>query len=131
MDARLDPVGALGLRPGDAHVVRNAGGRVTDDVIRTLLVSAWMLGSRTVLVIHHTDCAMAGLRDEDLRARVREATGVDVGERPFLGFDDLDRGVEEDVSRLRSVEGLPPGVEIAGLVHDVGTGLLREVTPLA
>ena len=131
MDGRLDPVRALGLHWGDAHVLRNAGGRVTEDVIRSLLVSSWKLGTRAIVVIHHTGCGMEGLRDADLRGTIREATGVDVGDLPFLGSDDLDRGVEEDVARLRAVEGLPPGIRVEGLVYEVATGLLREVVPPA
>lgn len=127
MDARLDPLAFLGLGLGDAHVLRNAGGRATDDAIRSLIVSSHLLGTQTVLVVHHTDCGMLGLSDEEVRERVRQAVGTDPAGIDFLPFSDLDEGVREDVRRIRACPFLPADVAVWGLVYDVRTGALRPV----
>lgn len=127
MDARLDPARALGLELGDAHVIRNAGGRATEDVLRSLVVSSHLLGTREFAVIHHTDCGMATFTDEELRERIRRETGADAAGVDFLPFSDLDESVREDVRRIRSSPLLPQGVTVRGFVYDVRTGLLREV----
>jgi carbonic anhydrase len=127
MDARLDPARFLGLDLGDAHVVRNAGGRASDDAIRSLIISTWLLGTREVVVIHHTDCGMLTFRDQDLRARLERETGADASHLEFLPFPDLDQSVRDDVARVRSEKFLPPAVTVSGHVYDVGTGELREV----
>ncbi len=131
IDARLDPARMLGLEVGDAHVLRNAGGRVTDDVIRSAVISSWLLGTREFLVIHHTNCGMTLFTDDVLHGMIRDATGIDVGDDEYLSFSDVDESVREDVARLRDVKTLPEGVTVAGLVYDVGTGELREVEPAA
>lgn len=121
MDARLDLFRALGLEVGDAHLLRNAGGRATPDAIRSLVVSAHLLGTREVGVIHHTNCGLEGLTDEDIAARTGVA-GVE-----FLTFADVDQSVRDDVSRVRDCGHLPGGVVVWGAVYDVDTGKLTVV----
>jgi len=129
IDARLDPAAFLGLQLGDAHVIRNAGGRATDDAIRSLLISSWLLGTRQFLVIHHEDCGMTKFTDDVLVGMIRDATGEDVSDREFLAFSDLDRSVREDVETIRKLRTLPEGVSVSGFVYDVRSGALREVVP--
>ncbi len=130
IDARIDPARALGLEIGDAHVIRNAGGRATEDAIRSLLISSWLLGTREFLVIHHTDCGMTKFTDDVLVGVVKEATGQDVSDREFLSFSDLDQSVRDDVERIRAeAKVLPDGISVSGHVYDVRTGALREIVP--
>ena len=129
IDARIDPAKALGLDIGDAHVIRNAGGRASGDAVRSLTVSSWLLGTREFAVIHHTDCGMATFTDDVLRDKIRNEKGVDVGEADFLTFSDLDQSVRDDVEALRSLDSLPDDVSVSGHVYDVGTGEIREVVP--
>lgn len=126
MDARIVPHRLLGLQEGDAHVIRNAGGRVSDDAVRSLIVSSRLLGTRLVLVIQHTGCGMMGLDEDALREDLESETGAPV---PFdlLAFDDLEQSVRRDVERLRSEPHLAPGVRVHGFVYEVETGRLREV----
>jgi carbonic anhydrase len=126
MDCRLDLVAALGLERGDAHVLRNAGGVVTDDVIRSLAISQRRLGTREVFLVHHTECGMQTLSDEDFRDELREAAGV---EPPFAieSFSDLDADVRESVLRVRSSPFLPHRDAVRGFVYDVATHGLREI----
>ncbi len=126
MDARLDLPAALGLQPGEAHVIRNAGGVVTDDVIRSLAISQRLLGTRAVLLAHHTRCGMLGLDDAALRAELTRAAG---SEPPFAigGFADLDGSVRASLARVRSCAFLPHRDHVRGFVYDVDTHLLREV----
>ncbi len=130
IDARVDPARMLGLEIGDAHVIRNAGGRASDDAIRSLLISSWLLGTREYLVIHHTDCGMAKFTDDVLAGMIEEATGLDVSDQEFLTFSDVDQSVRDDVERIRSLKTLPDGVSVSGHVYDVRTGSLREVVPV-
>lgn len=127
MDARIDPFRALGLAEGDAHVLRNAGGRVTPDVIRSFVLSGALLGTREALVIHHTECGLAGRTNATLHQRLRDDWNLDASGIDFLPFTDLDESVREDVAALRASPLLPHLTAIAGLVFDVQTGLLREV----
>lgn len=129
IDARIDPAKVLGLEIGDAHVLRNAGGRASDDAIRSATISSWLLGTREYVVIHHTDCGMTMFTDDVLHAKIREATGADVSGDEYLSFPDLDQSVRDDVARLRDVKTLPEGVTVSGYVYDVRTGQLREVEP--
>jgi carbonic anhydrase len=129
IDARLDPAQMLGLEIGDAHVIRNAGGRVTEDAIRSAVISSWLLGTREFLVIHHTDCGMTKFTDDVLHGMIRDATGIDVSDQDYLAFTDLEQSVRDDVARLRDVKTLPEGVTVTGLVCDVRSGELREVDP--
>jgi carbonic anhydrase len=126
MDARLVPSRALGLEEGDAHVIRNAGGRARD-ALRSLIISQRLLGTREVAVIHHTDCGMLTFSNRDLREKVREDLGQDTGEVDFLPFRDLDESVREDVEFLLATQLLDPETVIRGFVYDVRDGRLREV----
>lgn len=126
MDARLDPAAAFGLEPGDAHVIRNAGGRASDDALRSLTVSAQLLGVETVLVVHHTSCGMAG-SEGSMREALASASGRDVGDLELLTFDDLEESVREDVARLRDWPLLPSTLDVRGFIFDVATGALEPV----
>ncbi len=127
MDARLSVEAALGLRTGDAHVIRNAGGVVTQDVLRSLVISHWLLGTREFLVINHTDCGMATFRDEELRERLRRETGADPAGLHFHAFADLEENVRRQVEVIRASPFIPRAIPIRGLVYEVETGRLREV----
>jgi carbonic anhydrase len=120
MDARIDVFAVLGLHLGESHVLRNAGGRVTEDVLRSLALSSHVLGVHTVVVVQHTRCGLAGVSDEELRAR----TGADLG---FFPIDDHRAALREDVQLLAGTPFLSPVQTIAGLVYDVETGLLDDV----
>jgi len=126
MDARLDTGALLGLEEGDAHVIRNAGGIVTEDVIRSLMISQHLLGTREVIVIRHTGCGMLTFTDAELEERVENETGV---KPPFPAgaFADLELGIRESLERIRSSPFLAHSESVRGFVYDVKTGLLREV----
>jgi carbonic anhydrase len=126
MDARILPSRALGLAEGDAHVIRNAGGRARD-ALRSIIISQRLLGTRELAVIHHTDCGMLTFSNSDLRAKVKEDLGQDTGEFDFLPFDDLDESIRQDVEFLQMTQLLNPDTLIRGFVYDVKTGKLREV----
>jgi carbonic anhydrase len=130
MDARIDIFRALGLRPGEVHMLRNAGGLVTDDVLRSLIVSQRLLGSVEVMVVMHTDCGLQGLRDADLAGSVTAETQVEV---PFAfgGFDDLETEVRRSVERVRSCPWLPSRDVVRGFVYDVTTARLHELPNVA
>jgi carbonic anhydrase len=125
MDARLDPARVLGLEEGDAHVIRNAGGRAAD-AIRSLIISQQLLGTREVVVIHHTDCGMLTFTDAQLRQKVRDELGAET-DTAFLSFSDVDQSVRDDVAAIRESRLLLKGVPVAGFVYDVKTGGLRQV----
>ncbi len=127
MDARLNVYGMLGLSEGDAHIVRNAGGVVTDDVIRSLLISQRLLGTREVVLIHHTDCGMLTFKDDDVKAAVHADTGL---RPPFAleAFADLDEDVRQSLARIKASPFVPDKSSVRGFVYDVATGKLREVT---
>jgi len=129
IDARVDPGRILGLDVGDAHVIRNAGGRATDDAIRSATISSWLLGTREFVVIHHTDCGMTKFTDDALHAMIREATGTDVSDEEYLSFADPEESLRDDVARLRGVKTFPDGVTVSGWIYDVGTGRITEVVP--
>jgi carbonic anhydrase len=126
MDARLNPYGMLGLAEGEAHVIRNAGGVVTDDVIRSLLISQRLLGTNEVMLIHHTDCGMLTFKDDDVKAAVQADTGL---KPPFAleAFDDLDTDVRQSIARIKGSPFVPDKSSVRGFVFDVTTGKLREV----
>jgi carbonic anhydrase len=126
MDARLNPYEILGLRGGDAHIIRNAGGVVTDDEIRSLAISQ-RLGTEEVVLLHHTDCGMLRFTDEDFRRALREETGVEP-EWSAETFDDLDANVRESIARVKGSPFIPRTDSVRGFVYDVETGRLREVT---
>jgi carbonic anhydrase len=126
MDARIDPARIFGFEPGDAHVLRNAGGVVTDDVIRSLMVSQRMLGTRAVMLIHHTRCGALGLQEEAVKAQI----AAEVGMRPpfaLEGFSDLDDDVRQSMARVRHSPFLPHRNAVRGFVLDIDDGRLREV----
>jgi carbonic anhydrase len=127
MDARLDLFRLLGLEIGDAHLLRNAGGRATDDAIRSLVVSANWLGTRRVLVIHHTMCGLLGQTNESMRDHVLEHTGHDPADMEFHAIADLEESVREDVARIRACPYLPAGYEVRGAIYAVETGELTSV----
>ena len=124
MDARLDVHQALGLRRGDAHVIRNAGGLATEDVLRSLVISSAMLGTEAALVIGHTDCGMTRFSNPELRERLR-GQGIDARDMDFLPFSYVDSQVVESVQRLRDSRLLPSGFAVHGFVYEVKTGRLR------
>ncbi len=126
IDARLDPARSLGLDLGDAHVIRNAGGRATDDAIRSLFISSWLLGTREFAVIHHTDCGMTKFTDPVLRDMIRDQAGVEV-DMDFLSFADPEQSARDDVDAIRGTKGFPEGVTVSGHVYDVRTGRLHDV----
>lgn len=126
MDARLDVYRALGLEPGDAHVIRNAGGVVTEDAIRSLLLSQRLLGTREIVLVHHTECGMTSFRDDEVKAEILRETGI---RPPFAleAFDDPEADVVQSAKRIRSHPLLPHRDRVRGFVYDVETGRLTEV----
>lgn len=126
MDARLDVYGMLGLSEGEAHVIQNAGGVVTDDVIRSLTISQRLLGTREIILIHHTGCGMLTFSDDDLRAQIQS----DVGIRPHFpmeAFPDLEEDVRQSMARIQASPFIPNKDSVRGFVYEVETGRLREV----
>jgi carbonic anhydrase len=126
MDARLNVYAILGLNAGEAHVIRNAGGVVTDDVIRSLLISQRLLGTREIVLIHHTDCGMLTFKDDDVKAAVQSDTGL---KPPFAleSFADLDTDVRQSIARIKASPFVSNKDSIRGFVYDVSSGKLREV----
>jgi carbonic anhydrase len=126
MDSRLDVFAALGLGNGEAHVLRNAGGVITDDVIRSLAISQRLLGTREVMLIHHSDCGMQKISDDGFRAELQEETGVSPS-FAIESFKDLDADVRQSILRVRRSAFLPHRDAVRGFVYDVDTHRLREV----
>jgi len=127
MDARLNVYGALGLSEGDCHVIRNAGGVVTDDAIRSLAISQRLLGTEEIILIHHTSCGMLSFRDDDFRASIEQETGI----RPpwaAEAFADLEQDVRQSIARVQASPFLPHKNSVRGFVYEVETGRLREVS---
>lgn len=127
MDARLNVYGALGLSEGDAHVIRNAGGVVTDDVVRSLLISQRLLGTEEVILIHHSDCGMLTFQDDAVKEQVLD----DVGIRPHFSleaFPDPEQDVRQSIARIKASPFVPNKLSVRGFVYDVETGELNEVT---
>jgi carbonic anhydrase len=127
MDARLNPYGLLGLHEGDAHVIRNAGGVITDDEIRSLAISQRLLGTEEIMLIHHTDCGMLTFGDDDVRRQVQQDTGIKP-EWPAESFDDLEGDVRQSIARIKASPFIPKKDQVRGFVYEVATGALREVT---
>jgi carbonic anhydrase len=127
MDARLDPQALLGLEAGDAHVIRNAGGVITDDAIRSLAISQRLLGTEEIVLIHHTDCGMLKFADDDFRRQVQDDTGV---KPPWAAesFTDLEEDVRQSIARIEASPFLPSKQKVRGFVYDVADGALREVS---
>jgi carbonic anhydrase len=127
MDARLNPYGILGLSEGDAHVIRNAGGVVTDDEIRSLAISQRLLGTEEIILIHHTDCGMLTFTDDDFKRSIQEETGIKP-EWAAEAFSDLDEDVRQSIARIKASPFIPNKDTVRGFVYEVETGRLREVT---
>ena len=127
MDARLDVHDLLGLEEGDAHVSRNAGGVVTDDELRSLAISQRLLGTREIILIHHTDCGMLTFTDEEFTAALTEETGVEPTWEP-RSFSGLDEDVRDNITRITADPHIPHTHSVRGFVFDVATGRLREVS---
>jgi carbonic anhydrase len=127
MDARLNPYGLLGLSEGDAHVIRNAGGVITADAIRSLAISQRLLGTEEIMLIHHTDCGMLIFGDDDFRRQVQRDTGVKP-EWPAEAFDDLEEDVRQSIARIKASPFIPKNDTVRGFVYEVESGRLREVT---
>ncbi|MDB5075867.1 MAG: putative carbonate hydratase [Chloroflexi bacterium] len=125
MDARLDPARALGLEEGDAHVIRNAGGRASD-AIRSLIISQQLLGTREVVVVHHTDCGMLTFGDDQLRKQVEQKLGTPT-DMSFDSFTDLAQSVRDDVTTIKSSPYLLKDIPVRGFIYDVKTGRVSEV----
>jgi carbonic anhydrase len=127
MDARLDVHKILGLEEGDAHVIRNAGGVITDDEVRSLTISQRLLGTREVILIHHTDCGMLTFSDDELKAQIHEEVGL----KPHFSmesFSDLEEDVRQSIARIKTSPFVPHKESVRGFVYEVETGRLREVT---
>jgi carbonic anhydrase len=127
MDARLDVHKILGLEEGDAHVIRNAGGVITDDEVRSLTISQRLLGTREVILIHHTDCGMLTFSDDELKAQIHEEVGL----KPHFSmesFSDLEEDVRQSIARINASPFVPHKESVRGFVYEVETGRLREVT---
>jgi len=127
MDARLQPSKLLGLQEGDAHVIRNAGGVVTDGDIRSLAISQRLLGTREIVLIHHTDCGMLTFTDDEFKKGIQDETGIKPEWAPE-SFDDLDVDVKQSVARIKASPFIPHKDAIRAFVYDVTDGSLREVT---
>ena len=128
MDARLDTHKLLGLAEGDAHVIRNAGGVVSDDAIRSLVISQRLLGTREIVLIHHTDCGMLTFRDDD----VKDSIEADTGLRPSFAleaFGNLEQDIRQSIARIQANPFIPVKDQVRGFVYDCATGRLNEVTP--
>ena len=126
MDARLNVYGALGLAEGDAHVIRNAGGVVTDDGIRSLAISQRLLGTEEIILIHHTGCGMLSFTDDEFRNSIERDTGIKP-EWAAESFSDLDADVRQSIARIKASPFIPRKDAIRGFVYEVETGRLREV----
>jgi carbonic anhydrase len=126
MDARLDVHKILGIEEGEAHVIRNAGGAVTDDAIRSLLISQRLLGTEEIILIHHTGCGMLTFKDDDVKKKIESESGI---RPPFAleAFSDLDDDVRQSIARIKASPFIPRKGQIRGFVYDVKTGRLREV----
>ncbi len=127
MDARLNVYGMLGLQEGDAHVIRNAGGVVTDDEIRSLAISQRLLGTEEIILVHHTDCGMLTFTDDDFKAGIQKEVGI---KPPWSAeaFGDVDEDVRQSIARIKASPFVPHRDQVRGFVYDVTTGELREVS---
>jgi carbonic anhydrase len=127
MDARLTVEQFLGLKTGEAHIIRNAGGLVTEDALRSLIISTRLLGTRTIFIVQHTDCGMLIFRDEQLREQLQTETGRDASHLQFHAFTDLEASVRRQLARVRENPFLPRDIDVHGFLYDVRTGRLNEI----
>ena len=127
MDARLNPYALLGLQEGDAHIIRNAGGVVTDDEIRSLAISQRLLGTEEIILIHHTDCGMLTFTDDEFKRSVQDDVGIKP-EWAAEAFPDVDEDVRQSVARIQASPFIPRKDSVRGFVYEVESGRLREVT---
>ncbi|MEO8287871.1 MAG: carbonic anhydrase [Chloroflexota bacterium] len=128
MDARQAIFGMLGLKPGDALILRNAGGIVTDDVMRSVIVAYHLLAAREVMIINHTECGLLSFKDDEMRAQLREATGVAASTpEHFYAFSDLEQNVRAQIQAVKSHPWIPATITARGFIYDVKTGRLSEV----
>jgi len=129
MDARLTVSQLLGLKTGDAHIIRNAGGLVTEGALRSLIISHHLLGTQEFMIINHTDCGMLTFTDEELRKQLRQKTGtITVTPASFHSFSDLEENVREQVEKVKSHPWIPNHIPVRGFIYDVKTGRLKEVS---
>lgn len=126
MDARIVPARILGLEEGDAHVIRNAGGRATD-ALRSLVISEQLLGTTHIVVIHHTDCGMLTFSNADLHSKLKQDMRTDASHIDFLPFSDLEQSVRDDIALLRNSPLIPKNIDISGFIYDVKSGKLIPV----
>ena len=128
MDARLNVEEVLGLQTGDAHIIRNAGGVVTDDALRSLIISHHLLGTQAFMIINHTDCGMLTFEDDDLKARLQRETGkAAAAPEAFHAFHDLEAHLREQIARVRAHPWIPAGIPVRGFIYNVQSGALSEV----
>ena len=127
MDSRIEPLGMLGLQPGDAKILRNPGGRVTADVLTALVIGVHLLGVRRILVVAHTRCAMASRTEAELREAVSRASGQDASRATFAVIPDQEQALREDVARVRTHPLIPAEVAVGGFRYDVDTGRLEQL----
>jgi len=128
MDARITVEQLLGLKTGDAHIIRNAGGIVTEDALRSLIISHHLLGTEEFIIINHTDCGMLTFKDAALRAQLQEKTGTLASEpKHFHAFGDLEENVRRQIERVQSHLWIPKHIRVRGFVYDVKTGRLQEI----
>jgi len=130
MDCRIDTASVFGLDPGDAHVIRNAGARASNDAIRSLIISTTKLGVRRIAVVHHTHCGAAATTHEELVDQVWQTTGADSSAIDYLLFTDPAEALRSDVDRLATCPYLPAGVLVAGFMYDVSTGVIKQETDI-
>ncbi len=132
MDARLTLEQFLGLKTGDAHIIRNAGGIVTEDALRSLIISHHLLGTQEIMIINHTDCGMLTFKDQELAAKLEDETGATpVAPSRFYSFTDVEKNVRQQIQRLKLHPWIPRQIPVRGFVYDVETGSLREVSAAA
>ncbi len=127
MDARLNPYGLLGLNEGDAHVIRNAGGVITDDEIRSLAISQRLLGTEEIILIHHTDCGMLTFTDDEFKRSIQDDIGIKP-EWAAEAFPDLEEDVRQSIARINASPFIPNKNSVRGFVYDVHTGALNEIS---
>jgi carbonic anhydrase len=127
MDSRIDPLNIVGMHAGDAKILRNAGARVTEDVLRTLVLATHLLGVKRVLVMPHTDCRMASGEESDIHRQIKEASGVDTRGIEIRTVRDQNKALFEDIQRIESYPLLPQGLQVMGAIYDVKTGKINPI----